>query len=116
MYKKNLTLLEKVIRSLSRFVLNKRKYDSVAYEICQELEWLFPKEMSEFKMLCIIFKLINVENIQFFSNYYVKNSYHHSYFTRTADHWHNLNPNSSYMATLLSITIQFAFGIIYQFL
>ena len=94
--KKNLTLIEKVIRSLSRFVLNKRKYDSVAYEICHELEWLFPKEMSEFKMLCIFFKLINIEKIQFFSNYYVKNSYHHSHFTRTADHWHNFNPNSRY--------------------
>ena len=90
-------LVERVMRSLSRFVLNKKKYDTVAYEICNELEWFFSKGICEYKMLCIIYNLINVEKIQFFSDYYNTNSVHHVHFTRTANDLHcNFIPGRSY--------------------
>jgi len=53
----NLLVMEKIIRCLARFISGKRKYDSVAPVICNDLKWLFPKELSQYNMMCIMFKL-----------------------------------------------------------
>ena len=55
-------------------------YNVFRYTICNELEWFFPKEMCEYKILSIVYRPINVEKIQFFSDYYNMNSENHVHF------------------------------------
>jgi hypothetical protein len=81
---KVLHVLEKVMRTLARFVSGVRKYDSVAGIICNEFEWLFPKELGEFKILCIFYNLTNCFSIDFFNEYFVRNIHVHRYPTSSA--------------------------------
>ncbi len=39
------------LKSLARFVSGRGKHESAAGIICTEFEWLFPKELGEFKTL-----------------------------------------------------------------
>ena len=79
--KSNVNTMEKVIRSLARFISGKQKYDSVAPIICNDLKWLFPNEIGIFNILCIMYKLSNVVPIEYFKNYFVLRSATHSYST-----------------------------------
>jgi hypothetical protein len=72
------------MRTLARFVSGVRKYDSVAGIICNEFEWLFPKELGEFKILCIFYNLTNCFSIDFFNEYFVRNIHVHRYPTSSA--------------------------------
>jgi hypothetical protein len=84
-YNKYLLIVEKVVRSLARLLTGKRKYDSIAETINMDLQWLFPKQLCDFKMLCIMFKIVNLKNVPYFNDYFsrVDNAHHHM--TRNAD-------------------------------
>ena len=92
----NLKIIENLIRNISRFVTCKRKYDSIKTEICIELKWLFPKELSEYNMMIIYFKLYKYRNIDFFTNYFRLNSEVHRYETSSANRVCLNIPNSNY--------------------
>lgn len=47
-------MIEKVILNLARIVLSKRKYDTIASSITNELGWHFPGEMYVFITLCMV--------------------------------------------------------------
>jgi len=55
---KNLNLVEKVIRSLARLVLNKRKFDTIAEEIATDLKWFFPSDLNQYISLCLMYKIV----------------------------------------------------------
>jgi len=57
--KGNIRTIENVIRFAGRFVLKKRKYDSVKNEITTNLKWLFPKQLYKFELLKIVFMIHN---------------------------------------------------------
>jgi hypothetical protein len=82
---KYLHVIEKVIRSLGRLVLNIKKYDSVANDISLDLKWFFPTDMCNYRTLCIMFKLIKYDNVPFFTNYFCKISALHNHCTRSAE-------------------------------
>lgn len=65
-----LLIVEKVLRSLARLILGKRKYDPIAGDIHNHLKWLLPKEMSDFRLLCIMFKLLKFNDVPYFSDYF----------------------------------------------
>jgi hypothetical protein len=83
---KNLKIAEKVIRCLARFVSCKRKYESIAPTICNDLKWLFPQELSHYNILCIYYKLYKCEPvpIPFFSDLFKLRSAVHRYPTSSS--------------------------------
>jgi len=82
---KNLKKVEKLIRSMARFVTGKGKYDSISEEITK-LEWLYPKLLYEFnKVLCLTFKLVKCGNIEAFNDYYKRVSETHGFPTSNAN-------------------------------
>ena len=81
---KDLIIVEKVIRSLGRLVLGKRKYDPIAEEIRTDLKWMFPNELSEFKVLCIMNNIVKDNQVPFFTNYFAKVCDQHVHYTRGA--------------------------------
>jgi hypothetical protein len=95
--KQNLCIAEKVIRSLARLVLNKRKYDPVASDIKLDLKWLFPQEMSEFRSLCNMFKIVKFNNVPYFSDYFSKINNVHEHSTRTCNNnYRSIKPRTEY--------------------
>ena len=58
------------------------------YDIGNKLEWIFPKEKCEYKQLCQLDKLANVEKIECFSAYCNQNPVQHVHFIRTANDIH----------------------------
>lgn len=85
---KYINVFEKVLRSLARFVSGRRKYDSVSHVITLEYEWLFPKELGEYKILCVFYSLTQIYLIDFFKNYFVQNNSTHKYETSSAANYH----------------------------
>jgi hypothetical protein len=85
---KYINIFEKVLRSLARFVSGRRKYDSVSHVITLEYEWLFPKELGEYKILCMFYNLTKIYLIDFFKDYFVLNSATHKYETSSATNYH----------------------------
>lgn len=79
---RNLIVAERVIRSLARLVLRKRKFDPVSSDIKLDLNWLFPKDMSIFRTLCIMYKIVKLNNVPFFDGYFCKLSEFHNHMTR----------------------------------
>lgn len=96
-----LIIVEKVLRSLARLVLGKRKYDPVAEDIRNDLKWLFPKEMSDYRLLCIMFKLLKSNNVPFFTDYFVKvqDLHHHNTRTAVVGLTSSVNPRTNYGLT-----------------
>jgi len=86
--KKVLKRIEKVIRSLARFVLTKGKFDNIASFITNELKWFFPEEMCMFQILCTFKKLIKDNSVQVLSNDFLLSSETNCYRTRSTN---NLN-------------------------
>ncbi len=58
-----------VIRHAAIYVLNKRKFDSVKYEICNKLEWFLLKYKIMYENVCFAFKLTYLSSSHNFSNY-----------------------------------------------
>ncbi len=50
--------INKIIKNTARFVLQKRKYDSITSNICHDLEWLLYPYTHESNLLNFIFKTI----------------------------------------------------------
>ena len=84
---KNLNLVEKVIRSLARLVLNKRKFDTIAGEIATDLKWFFPSDLNQYTSLCLMYKIVTYK-IDYFSDYFTPNSLIHPYYTRLRTNLH----------------------------
>ena len=51
---KNLKPVNKCIKSVARFVLEKQKYDSIKQEMTEKLGWLLPNFLYNFRSLCFI--------------------------------------------------------------
>ncbi len=95
--KRNLGLIERVIRTAARFVTGIWKYDRIAPAICNELKWLMPEEMCMLKTLCTFFKIRNGLPIVFFSHYYRLNGEVRPYCTKSSnDIYHSYMPNGPY--------------------
>jgi hypothetical protein len=93
---KYISVFEKVLRSLARFVSGRRKYDSVSDVITLEYEWLFPKQLGEYKILCMFYSLTRIYLIDFFKYYFVLNSSTHTYDTSSSTNYHyNYLPRQS---------------------
>jgi hypothetical protein len=60
---------DKIIRSVSRFILGKRKYDSVSSEICNELGFLFAKHKYLYELLLFTYKCAYQTKSGLFTNY-----------------------------------------------
>jgi len=84
---KNLNLVEKVIRSLARLVLNKRKFDTIAEEIATDLKWFFPSDLNQYTSLCLMYKIVTYK-IDYFNDYFTPNSLIHPYYTRLRTNLH----------------------------
>jgi hypothetical protein len=63
--------INKVIRSAARFVLGKRKFDSISLDIVRELGWLDCKFKCKFEVVKIAYKLLNNVCPEYFHNYLV---------------------------------------------
>lgn len=50
--------VNKIIKTAARFVLKKRKYDSITSNICIDLEWLLCPYLFEFNLLIFMFKIM----------------------------------------------------------
>jgi hypothetical protein len=61
--------VNKIIRSAARFVLDKRKFDSISTDIVRELGWLDCKFKCKFEVLKIAYKLLNNFCPEYFHNY-----------------------------------------------
>lgn len=72
--KVNMKILIGVVRTLARLVLRIRKYDPVSQMIVNDLEWLLPIELCEYKTLCLMYKICNNEERSFFTDYFVRTS------------------------------------------
>jgi len=93
---KYLRIIENVIRALARLVLSKRKFDPISSLIKKELNWLFPKQMCEYRTLCIMYKLVVIKSVPFFDNYFDIVSNRHNHCTRSANGniWSEFSPKS----------------------
>jgi len=69
-FETHLHVIEKIVRSLARCVLQVKKFDPVAELIQSDLKWMFPKQLCEYRTLCILFKLINTNNVPYFRDYF----------------------------------------------
>jgi len=89
---------EKVIRSLARLVLGRRKYDSVANSVKTDLEWFMPKNMYIYRTLCMMFKLVRLNNVPFFEGYFSKVCERHDHSTRNSNYNYvsSFNPYSEF--------------------
>jgi hypothetical protein len=81
---KNLKAVEKVIRSLARFVSGKNKYDSIAPTVCNDLKWFFPDELCQYNTLCVYYKLYKCLHIDAFADLFNLRSDVHRYPTRSS--------------------------------
>jgi len=61
--------VDKILRSTARFVLNKRKYDSISQAMCNELKWLNCKNLFQFNTVCFAYKIMFRNYKGFFKNY-----------------------------------------------
>jgi len=61
--------INNIIRHAARYILNKRKYDSVKNEICNNLEWFFMKHKMMYENICFAFKLAYLSPTHNFRNY-----------------------------------------------
>ncbi len=68
----HLKLITKIVRTLARLVLQVKKFDPVAQRMYNELEWLLPTELCEYKSLCLMYKIIDNPDKTFFSDYFKK--------------------------------------------
>ena len=62
-------------------------------------KYLFPKELCEYNMLCIMFKLEKCLPVEYFKNYFVLRSHTHSYPTSlsvSGNLAHNYIPNTNF--------------------
>lgn len=50
--------VNKIIKSTARFVLQRRKFDSITSNICHDLEWLIYPYLYEYNILYLMFKTI----------------------------------------------------------
>jgi len=60
---------DKIIRSCSRFILGKRKFDPVSSEICNDLGFYFSKYRYLYELLCFAYKCTFHTNCGMFVNY-----------------------------------------------
>lgn len=65
-----LKIVNKVVRTLARLVLNVRKYDPVLELIYTELEWMLPVDACVLKTLCCFYKIHKLKSVDFFRDYY----------------------------------------------
>ena len=78
----NLRILENAIRSVVRLVTRNAKIRQKALTICDNLKWFFPEELGVYKMLCLVYKMLNIIPIEYFQNYYKLNENIHNHRTR----------------------------------
>lgn len=87
---KNLRIVENVIRCLARLVLKLKKFDPVANMIKCDLKWLFPRDMGEFKILCIMYKLVKYNMVPFFNEYFKRANSIHEHNTRSCNNFRSI--------------------------
>lgn len=74
---KCLKILDKILRTLSRVILRVKKSDPIANRIKNELNWLFIKEMYEYRLLLYVYKYYHNEgNSSIFSQVQMVQSRH----------------------------------------
>lgn len=61
--------IDKIIKSSAKYVLNLRKFDSVSFEICNELEWLYSKYLYKYNLVKFMYKIIQTPEGGYFHNY-----------------------------------------------
>ena len=85
MNKKSSQSIEKMIRTLARLVLGKKKYDRILNLMTSELQWLLPQFLYIFKIACLVFKLHNCKSVEYFNDYFIFNNAVHSYPTTSSN-------------------------------
>lgn len=69
-----LKVISKVTRRLARLVLQVKKFDPVAKRMYDELEWLLPVDLCNFKTLCTTFMLYKNRSVELFKDYFYGSS------------------------------------------
>ncbi|CAL8143432.1 unnamed protein product [Orchesella dallaii] len=64
-----MSMIDKVIKAAARYVLNKRKYDSLTKNICSDLEWLFSKGKYVLECLKMTYMFTYTSQCGYFNNY-----------------------------------------------
>ncbi len=80
---KHIKSLNKVVRALARLILRVKKFEKVANRIHSELKWLFPKQLYEYRIICLMYKLVKEKTIPCLQNYFVDVQSIHNYSTRS---------------------------------
>ncbi len=93
--KRNLHETDQIIRSAARFILNKRKYDSVTKELCEDLEMFLAEYMCTYDTLCFAYKCTFMTTSSFFNNY-LNFSFHETQRTRNSKYIEPLLPVRSF--------------------
>jgi hypothetical protein len=65
----NIKCIDRVIRDCARFIFIKAKFDSISDNINVDLEWLTAKNICNFEMSKLAFKMINECGPKYFNNY-----------------------------------------------
>ncbi|ODM87743.1 putative RNA-directed DNA polymerase from transposon BS [Orchesella cincta] len=62
-------VIDRILRSCARFILGRKKYDSVTSSMCNELGWLSCKNMFSLQVLCFTYRIMFNNYKGFFKNY-----------------------------------------------
>ena len=91
---KNLVkIADNVVRALARLILFKGKYDSVSTCIRDDLKWMLPSKMCDYKSLCYMFQIAKLNQVPYFTNTNCFNpvSSRHMYETRQSEYDYAIN-------------------------
>jgi hypothetical protein len=80
---KHITILDKVVRALARLPLRVKKHEKIAERIHSDLKWLFPKQLYEYRITCLMFKVIKEQTLTSLQNFFVDVNSAYQYATRS---------------------------------
>ena len=91
----NLKIFENNLRRTARYLLGKRKFDKIKYDIYNELLWFLPYDSYLYKSLCFMYKVVQDTCAPYFKNLIQPNCEIHTHETRNKNNIYiaNTKPN-----------------------